>query len=236
MNNIYKGITAVAIVIAIISTAKTCNYAKQIDSYIGENILLKSANQSYKVQRTKDSTTIYTQQVLVADERTAKIHAESKLRNIQLSVKAKIGVKVKDVVAEYIKPDSSYLIRKSQTADKNAETPDSVANAYLTDCIPYGTKFATNNKWYYVAGTLDTNNVRIDSLGMSPGKISLILAGKRGKESVVLTTENPYMNVTGLSSVKVTDKRKRPLLLSRGAFLAYGLIAGAAGVTYLIRP
>jgi hypothetical protein len=225
MNNIYKGITAVAIVIAIWSSFQSCADRKRADNFNGENILLKSANQSYKVQRTKDSTTIYTQQVLVADERTAKIHAESKLKNIQLSVKAKIGVKVKDVVAEYIKPDTY-----SNSTDTN-RIPDV---GKTIDCIPIGTKFTTNNKWYYVAGTLDTNNVKIDSLGMSPGKISLILAGKRGKESVVLTTENPYMNVTGLSSVKVTDKRKRPLLLSRGAFLAYGLIAGAAGVTYLI--
>jgi hypothetical protein len=226
MNRIYKGITAVAIVIAIWSSFQSCADRKRADNFNGENIMLKSANQSYKVQRTKDSTTIYTQQVLVADERTAKVHAESKLKNIQLSVKGKIGVKVKDVVAEYIKPDTviQYV----------GENCDSLLDAMAKNTLPIGSKFSTNNKWYYVAGTLDTNNVALDSIGFNSGKISLVLAGKRGKESVVLTTENPYMNVTALSSVKVTDKRKRPLLLSRTAFLAYGLIAGAAGVTYLI--
>jgi hypothetical protein len=234
MNKLSLTLIGIALFIALLSACNACKYRKLYDNELGANILLKSANQAYKVQRTKDSTTIYTQDVLFADELTAKIHAESKLKNIQLSVKGKIGVKVKDVVAEYIKPDSSYLIRNPQTADKNDETPDSVANAYLTDCIPVGTQFTTNNKWYYVAGTLDTNNVKIDSLGMSPGKISLVLAGKRGKERVVLTTENPYMNVTGLSSVKVTDKRKRPLLLSRTACIIYGAILGTAGTTYLI--
>ena len=226
MNRIYKGITAVAIVIAIWSSFQSCADRKRADNFNGENILLKSANQSYKVQRTKDSTTIYTQQVLFADERTAKVHAESKLKNIQLSVKGKIGVKVKDVVAEYIKPDTviQYV----------GENCDSLLDAMAKNTLPIGSKFSTNIKWYYVAGTLDTNNVKIDSLGMSPGKISLVLAGKRGKESVVLTTENPYMNVTGLSSVKVTDKRKRPLLLSRTAMIVYGVLLGTAGTTYLI--
>jgi hypothetical protein len=225
MNKLSLTLIGIALFIALLSACNACKYRKLYDNELGENIMLKSANQSYKVQRTKDSTTIYTQQVLVADERTAKIHAESKLKNIQLSVKGKIGVKVKDVVAEYIKPDTY-----SNTTDTN-RIPDV---RKTIDCIPVGTQFSTNNKWYYVAGTLDTNSVALDSVGFNSGKISLVLAGKRGKESVVLTTENPYMNVTGLSSVKVTDKRKRPLLLSRSAFLAYGLIAGAAGVTYLI--
>lgn len=226
MNKLSLTLIGIALFIALLSACNACKYRKLYDNELGANVMLKSANQAYKVQRTKDSTTIYTQQVLVADERTAKVHAESKLKNIQLSVKAKIGVKVKDVVAEYIKPDTvvQYV----------GENCDSLLDAMAKNTLPIGSKFTTNNKWYYVAGTLDTNNVKIDSLGMSPGNISLILAGKRGKESVVLTTENPYMNVTGLSSVKVTDKRKRPLLLSRSAFAIYGLIAGAAGVTYLI--
>jgi len=226
MNKLSLTLIGIALFIALLSACNACKYRKLYDNELGANVMLKTSNQSYKVQRTKDSTTIYTQQVLVADERTAKVHAESKLRNIQLSVKGKIGVKVKDVVAEYIKPDTiiEYV----------GENCDSLLDAMAKNTVPIGSKFTTNNKWYYVAGTLDTNNVKLDSIGFNSGKISLVLAGKRGKESVVLTTENPYMNVTGLSSVKVTDKRKRPLLLSRGAFLAYGLIAGAAGVTYLI--
>lgn len=219
MNRLYKGITLVSILIALIFGFKACSYAKRLDNEIAENIKLKTANQAYTVRIRKDSTTIYTQKILQANQQAANAHSGE--RKTQTSVKAKIGVKIDNVVAEYTKPDN---IIKYVGANC-----DSLLDAQAANTIPIGSKFSKVDKWYSLSGTLDTNSVKDISIGLTPGDISVVVSGRKGKESATISVQNPYIQLSNISSVKV--KQKRPLLLSRSAMLIYGAILGTA--TYI---
>ena len=85
MNRLYKGFTAAAILLAIITSFKACSYAKKLDNEIAENIKLKTANQAYTVRIRKDSITIYTQKILQANQQAANAHSGVKKTNTSIA-------------------------------------------------------------------------------------------------------------------------------------------------------
>lgn len=232
MNRLYKAFALAAILLAIFCSFKACSYAKKLDNEIAENIKLKTANQAYTVRIRKDSTTIYTQKILQANQQAANAHSGAK--KTQTSVKAKIGVKIEGVNAPYIagpQTAQNSLWPKDSISGHSTTTGVSDSLSHGQDCIPIGTQFSVTDKWYSLSGTLDTNSVNDISIGLTPGDISVVVSGRKGKESATISVQNPYIQLSNISSVTV--KQKRPLLLSRSAFLVYGLIGGATGYILL---
>ncbi len=209
MNRLYKAITIAAIAIAIFCSFKACSYAKKLDNEIADKIAYQTREQTYKVRIKKDSTTIYTQKILQANQQAANAHSGE--RKTQTSVKAKIGVKIDNVVAEYTKPDT---IIKYVGANC-----DSLLDAQAANTIPIGSKFSKVDKWYSLSGTLDTNSVKDISIDLTPGDISVVVSGRKGKESATISVQNPYIQLSNISSVKVKQKRK---MFNVSAGVGYG--------------
>ncbi len=91
---------------------------------------------------------------------------------------------------------------------------------------------AYTDKWFYLGGTLRPKGLLLDSIGFNAGKVTLLIGEQRRGifrkplPVVQVEAENPYIRMVAANNVVVDQRRKRPLLLSRGAMLCYGLVAG----------
>lgn len=210
----YKSVI-IALVIVICLLVK-CNHdvtvqrEAALDDMERISIKLKS-DSSYKVEM---------QQVL-SGEKNARAVAENelqgyKLKNVKSVVQTKFEVEVKEVEVPYVTHDT--IVRND------------------TVYIRTGTKFALSDSLKYIAGSIDTLGVKIDSLGLTPSKMTVVIGDikqgflKKSKPSVVIDFNSPYIRPVSGNNLIVQDKRKPKRL---GWFLS-GLAAGVVGGVLLI--
>jgi len=167
--------------------------------------------QTFKLDLSNKDKVIATQEALIGSERNAKILAEQearKYKSIAGVVKVKTEFVIKNVPVPYLKHD---------TVTVDGEL-----------CVPVGTMAALNTKYYSIVATIDTNNIRIDSLHI-PVNFSLLWGKqKRGLfkapvESYSLVVDNPYISVKSMQNVTVKPKKPKRLV-----WLLTGLALGIA--------
>lgn len=213
--------------------------------YEAELDLYALQSQAFTIKIQKDSSIKYNQEVVIGDERTAKQHALDEAiqyKDLYFSLKAKVSASVKNIDIP-IKKDSIRRIEVPMGCD-------SIAGAIYAQMdsmsIPVGSSFFVSDKWYYFSGDIELTKLHLDSAGFKSGDISLTLGKEKakwfkdgklyqgGKTTTSLVVENPCFAISDMSSIKVEDKRKRPILLSKGAFFVYGIIVATATGTALL--
>ena len=213
---IYTYRVVIIALIVVIGILVKCNHEVKVqreaalDDVERVRIQLKS-DSSYKVEM---------QQVL-SSEKAARVVAENelqgyKLKNVKSVVQTRFEVKVKEV-------EVPYLVRDTIVKDS-------------TVYIRTNTRFALSDSFKYITGVVDTNGIKIDSLGLYPSKLTVVIGDikqgflKKSKPSVVIDFNSPYIRPVSGSNLIVQDKRKPKRL----AWLASGVVVGLVGGILLI--
>lgn len=215
-------ITIIVIIILIILSIGWCTEHRNHLTYKAQ-IHQHWVNDTLRLtkQLQADSSSLYQMQQQLGTEANARAIAQNDARNYKnllAVVKAKVGAQKTNVEVRYIdRPTTLHYTDTLLQID--------------TACIPVGTAFAYADKWFYTAGSLGTQNIKIDSIGFYPGTVKVIIGNKKGnlfkrsQPAISLVFENPNMYAHSATNIIVADKRKP----RRGLWLISGIAVGLVG-------
>lgn len=214
-------------------------YEREADSSLG-------TIQTYKLKINADSSTMYSQQTLIGEKDDLIIHAKDEAKHykdLYFSLNTKIGAQVNNIGAKIIRDTVVRFVSNNEACDSAIAE----INQYIADeTIPVGSAIIKNTKWYNFNSILRADSLQILSMGFKSGDVSVIVGKEknkwfqdkklfqRGQETTTMKVESPHFYVEDMSSIKLDDKRKKPILLSRTAMFLYGMIVSTAVGTVLI--
>lgn len=207
MKYINKNIVIIALIgVIILLIAHSCSRSKRLEQ-------LAAQNEAYLIKLKSDSTYKLEMLQRIDSEKNARALAENKLsdyKTIQGVVKTRVEVKVKNVEVPYYVHDT---------------TEKYVAIDTSNNCIPVGTAFYMSDSLKYVAGSIGADKIIIDSLGLKPSTILVVIGEKkrgflkRPEPTVTIDFNHPNIVPVSGQNVIVKDKRKpRRLLWFLGGF------------------
>jgi hypothetical protein len=173
----------------------------------------------------KDSTTRWTMEAKIGQERDARILSEDdakRYKHLYSIVTAKASIKIKDVLVPFAVHDT-------------IKVADNAGNA--EDCIPVGSTFSTSNKDYFIAGTIEATAVRIDSFGIPPVGISVTIGDdskwwQKAHPVVVIKSENPLIVFDEGNNIVVLPKKGKAwrAIWSHLAAFGAGVVVGKVAI------
>jgi hypothetical protein len=137
----------------------------------------------------------------------------SQLKSLNEQIKVDSETKIKNIIAGYSgnTPEEKVTFIHD-TIIKNGDT------TFVTG-VPIGTKFNVQDtgKWYSIAGSLQKEGVKFDSVKFkNEMEVNIGLEREKGYKGwllgktlpkVEVVTKNPYTDVTGMKNIKFEDKK-----------------------------
>jgi len=136
----------------------------------------------------------------------------SDLKSLNEQVKFEAETKIKNILASFVGTNGKEVVTVHDTVKVNGK--DSVETI---EAVKTGTRFQDSTKWYSVAGTIQRNGIKFDSLSFKSA-FTLNIGEKRVKgykgwlfgktePKVELINPNPYTTVDVMKNIKLEDKK-----------------------------
>jgi hypothetical protein len=213
-----KKIVIVGQFLVIIFCVRSCHLKDLTVNKNGLEIkMYEGRANEFETKANKLGEKVYTQDQMILEKTRAlekQLLKNSTLASLNEQVKFEASTKIKNILAAYTGSNGTQVITVRDTI-RLANGKDSVT---VTEGIKVGTAFKSDtSKWYKIAGSIQKNGVKFDSVSFKSDFILNIgekrVKGIKGwlfgkKESKVeLINPNPYTTVDVMKNIKLEDRK-----------------------------
>jgi hypothetical protein len=221
------------IFIIILMAWKGCQMQQENNNLLNQVSKYKDGEKAFKTKRLEDSSTLaqQSQTILTQNEaiKLGLLKLEGDIKKVQSQVRQSQNINISDVSVPFIPDnfaDTSGWMKKIASGDSSRAVLDSL----LANSVIVPKKFALEQKWYSVSGTVKKSEVLLDSIKIN-NESSVTVGWKNsgflglGKEAVVeIKNTNPYLSVTKMDNVVI--KKKKGVLQSKLFWAGIGVLGG----------
>ena len=210
-----------------------CKFYNEYHTLLTQVSKFKDSEAFFDLQRSKDSSTIASQEATLLSQEEAinlgLLKLSDNFTKIQSQVSAKSKVVIDSVYVPYTPPsyvDTTGWAFKFKNGDTSKATLDSV----LANSIIVPSKFSKEEKWFSINGVVRKDGLLFDTITISNETAVTIGWKKTGflnlgrKQVVDLKNTNPYLNVESMKNVVI--KPNKSLLNNKLVWLGAGVIGG----------
>lgn len=219
MKNLNKILIFSLIAICVLLLWDSCKNRNANKNLLEQISQYKISEKQYTTKRLSDSSTISQQQQTLLTQKEAEklnlVKLDGEIKKLKAQVTQSQKIKITQVEASYVPDgygDTSEIVKRLSNGCDT--TQKRLIDDYISKSIIVPKKFEHNSKWYYINGTVNKQNVFIDSLSVindSRVQIGFKKTGFLGLGKKIPVVEiknsNPYFTVNKMDNVVIKDKK-----------------------------